>query len=140
MRTRYFHTAAFGVAVMLLCVGCSESAPSLSGTITYNGAPVADGYVRFSPAASGTSFAAKITGGKYQADKVYTGQYTVLVTANTSVAGPRTREEAAAQRPGASTAAPAPAIPENAEGNGQTVEITGGAQTLDFALTGPPRQ
>jgi hypothetical protein len=137
---RIFHTAAIGVTVMLLCVGCSDSAPSLSGTITYNGAPVANGYVTFSPTASGTSFAAKITGGTYQADKVYTGQYSALVTANTNVAGPRTREEAAAQRPGASQATPAPAIPETAEGNGQIVEITGGAQTLDFALTGPPRQ
>ena len=33
--------------------------------------------------------------------------------------------------------AAASVIPENAEGNNQTVEITEGQQTLDFALTGP---
>ena len=135
MRTHRFRliTPAFSV-LFLLSIGCSETAPSLSGTVTYNGAPVADGYVTFSPTGSGTSFAAKITGGKYNADKIYTGQFQALVTASPNAPAPRTREEAAAQRPAAT---PAPAIPENAQGNGRTVEITGGQQTLDFALTAP---
>jgi hypothetical protein len=34
---------------------------------------------------------------------------------------------------------PADYIPEDAEGNSQTVEIESGANTLDFALKGPPR-
>jgi hypothetical protein len=30
-------------------------------------------------------------------------------------------------------------IPEDAAGNNQTFDIQGGAQTIDFAITGPPR-
>jgi hypothetical protein len=55
---------------------------------------------------------------------------------------PKTREEAerlAKAQAGAPPQSPN-YIPENAQGNGQTVEITAGDQTLDFALTGPPRK
>jgi hypothetical protein len=132
-------TVAPLIAVALLCIGCDDAGPALSGSVTYNGSPVADGDVAFTPIESGTSFGAKITGGKYQADKVYTGQYRALITASPQTQAPNTREEAAKARQSPQNQPAAPLIPADAEGNNQTVEIKPGEQTLDFALTGPPR-
>ncbi|HEX6964029.1 MAG TPA: hypothetical protein VF175_19330, partial [Lacipirellula sp.] len=123
----------------LLSIGCEDAAPSLSGSVTYNGSPVADGNIAFTPIEAGTSFGAKITGGSYQADKVYEGQYRVLVSASSDAQVPKTREEAQKMRQSGQNQPAATLIPADAEGNGQTVEITGGEQTLDFALTGPPQ-
>jgi hypothetical protein len=123
------------LAVAVISLGCGEAKPRVSGSVTYNGQPVADGYVTFRPTGSGTSFAAQITGGKYVADTVYPGQYQAVVTASEDAPVPKSREDAASRR--SAPASAAPAIPDDAQGNNQTVEITAGEQTLDFTLTSP---
>jgi hypothetical protein len=123
--------------IIVAAVGCGgEAASSLSGSVTFNGQPVKNGYVTFTPAESGNSFGAKIVDGQYTADKAGTGTFIAIVRAEAADA-PQTREDyqSTAARPGAAVAPPP--IPENAQGNGQTVEITGGGQTLDFTLTAP---
>lgn len=124
------------IVALSLASGCSSGGDRLQGSVTYNGAPVKNGYITFSPVGSGTSLGAKIADGLYQIDDPRAGQYKVMVRAEHEVQAARTREEAARQ----AAANPSPQkelIPENAQGNGQTVEITSGEQTLDFALTGP---
>jgi hypothetical protein len=125
---------------LALLPGCGSggSETAVTGAVTYNGAPVESGVITFSPIGGGTSFGAKIEGGKYRPDKVYSGEYRVMIMATQSASAPRSREEA--QQQGASPTKTPNYIPENAEGNGQTVEIKPGDQTLDFALTGPPRK
>jgi hypothetical protein len=123
-------------------LGCGGSAgPKLEGAVAYNGEPVVSGALSFMPVAGGTPFGAQVVDGRYVADKPSTGKFKVLVTGNRITTVPKTREEAdalAKQNEGKSL--PANYIPEDAAGNAQEVEITGAAQTLDFALTGPPRE
>jgi hypothetical protein len=124
----------------IISAGCAKNQnPTVTGSVTYNGQPVESGYVSFSPTASGTSVGAKIVDGKYTAEKAHPGQFRVLVQATSGTPAPKTRVEA--EKRAASRAAARPNyIPENAEGNGQTVEIKAGEQTIDIALKGPPRQ
>jgi hypothetical protein len=134
------------ISVMLLTVGvaaavagCGQS-NTLSGTVTYNGEPVQQGYLRFASAdGSGPGFGAEVVDGKYSTDKVRLGKHTVHVR-GLQDAPPMTREQQMDWRKhGNRYGLPVDYIPEDAEGNGQTVEIATGAKTLDFALKGPPR-
>jgi hypothetical protein len=135
------------VAVTLMAlagaVGCGQGAStSLSGSVTYNGAPVENGSVSFAPVGGGTSFGAEIVDGRYAAEKPTPGKFQVLIRADRPAQIVKTREEAERQLE-ANAGNPlvsANYIPEDAAGNGQQVEIKSGSQTLDFALTGPPRQ
>lgn len=120
----------------IVAVGCGETSTTLTGAATYNGAPVESGTITFTPSASGTPFGGKIVDGKYAVEKATAGKYTVIVRADRNNEGPLTREQAAQP----SSSSPPNYIPEDAAGNSQTVDVTGGAQTLDFALTGPPRK
>jgi phage tail sheath gpL-like len=138
------HRLAIAVllAAMFAVIGCGggDSAQLVSGSVTYNGQPVENGYITFSPTSAGQSFAAPIVGGKYRSDKAATGQFQILITATNDAPIAASREEAAKQSAERRKKSPPQHIPEDAAGNGQTVEIKDGAQTLDFALTGPPRQ
>src|SRR6218665_3244373 len=129
---------AMGVALACIAMpGCGGNAsPELSGNVTYNGAPVESGTVAFTPAGgAGVPFGAKISAGKYTAEKATAGSFVAVVSADSANAGPLTREQAAQQK----SATSPNYIPENATGNSQTVEVVIG-QPLDFAITGPPRK
>lgn len=124
-------------AACLAALGCSggDGSTALSGSVTYNGAPVESGSIVFTPEGAGTTFGAQVVDGKYTAEKASIGKFTALVRADRANAGPMTREQAAQQ-----TNAPPPNyIPETAEGNTRTIEITEVGQTIDFTITGPPR-
>jgi hypothetical protein len=131
--------------VLLIAVGLSASAgcqqgPSVSGTVTYNGQPVEKGSVKFASAdGSGPGFGATIVDGKYTAEKVKLGPHIAQIRGLTDPP-PMTREEFLKARQSANRYnLPINYIPEDAEGNNQSVEIKDGSQTLDFAVTGPPR-
>jgi hypothetical protein len=130
------------LTAMLTIVGCGggNSAQVVSGSVTYNGQPVENGYITFSPTSAGQSFAAPIVGGKYKSDKAAAGQFQVLITATMDAPIAASREEAAKQSAERRKKGPPQHIPEDAAGNGQTLEVKSGDQVLDFALTGPPRQ
>jgi hypothetical protein len=119
--------------------GCGQS-NSLSGKVTYNGEPVQSGSVRFdSSDGSGPGFGAEVADGKYSTDKVRLGKHRVYVR-GLQDAPPMTREQQMdSRKSGNRYGLPVDYIPEDAEGNGQTVEITSGSNTLDFELKGPPR-
>ena len=135
MRLTLLQLALLGLLVAPLA-GCGGGdSSSLTGKVTYNGAPVEAGSVTFMPEGSGTPFGGIIVDGAYTAEKVNAGKFRALVKANAVSTGPLTREQAAEM-----AKAPSPNyIPENAAGNAQSVEVTGGGQVLDFTITGPPR-
>ena len=119
---------------LLGCGGDSDSA-SLTGSVSYNGAAVESGTISFMPQGPGTPFGGKIVAGNYTAEKANAGKFIALISADAGDSAPRTREEAEQRRN-----APSPNyIPEKAEGNSKSIDVTGGGQALDFAITGPPR-
>ncbi|QDT74451.1 hypothetical protein I41_36470 [Lacipirellula limnantheis] len=127
------------VASLSGCGGSGE--PKLEGAVTYNGEPVASGSLSFMPVAGGTPFGAKVVDGRYVADKPSTGKFKVMVSGNRITTVPKTREEAdALARQNQGRSLPANYIPEDAAGNAQEVNVSGGGETLDFAITGPPRE
>ena len=138
---RYRQIAVLLMAVGVSCVaGCRQS-HSISGTVTYNGQPVEMGSVTFASAdGSGPGFGAQVVQGQYDAVKVRLGRHVAFVRGLTD-APILTKEESIKLREQQDNryGLPVDYISENADGNGQTVEIKGGRQTLDFALKGPPR-
>jgi len=135
--------AALIFGSLILVGGCGQGASStVTGSVTYNGAPVETGVVSFTSDDAASSFAADIVSGQYTAKEARPGSYKATVQA-TSAAAKATTSRESFQQQGQTSAGKQESpnyIPENAEGNGQTVEIKDGDQTLDFALTGPPRK
>ncbi len=130
---------AGGTACLLLLAGvagCNQNgAAGLSGSVTYNGEPVKKGTVAFAP--KGGNMAAltvPITDGKYSSSEITPGEFTVSVQGDRMDSGPLTREQAAKLGN-----LPPSYIPADAQGNGQTVNVSGDGQTLDLTITGPPR-
>jgi hypothetical protein len=132
----------------LLLTGCNRN-NSLHGNVTYNGEPVEKGSISFRPLdGNGPGFGAQIVDGKYLADKARLGKHVALVRGVRTTVAPQTTEQAIQQFKEAKAAGKttldhfgqaADYIPENGEGNSQTVDVEGGKQSLDFALKGPPR-
>jgi hypothetical protein len=129
------------LGICLASSGCSaQTKTSVSGSVTYNGAPVEHGVVTFEAADGGSSFGAPIAKGQYAADDADTGQFKAVIRAGAAPASASSRDAFQQQARTKNDQDSANYIPTDAEGNSQTVEITDGEQTLDFALTGPPRQ
>jgi len=132
------------ILMIVVCVCCSAGcrrSDSLSGKVTYNDKPVEMGSVRFDSAdGSGPAFGAQVVNGEYKADKVQLGRHMVYVR-GLGKAPVLTKEESIKLREKHDNryGLPVDYIPENADGNGGTVEIKGGKQSMDFALKGPPR-
>jgi hypothetical protein len=140
--------AALLVAV-LCAAGCGDQGSSIKGTVTYNGDPVESGTISFRPPdGQGQVFAARIVEGAYEIPEAVPGSRQVAIRGTKKVKLALSTEESAraaqeaqaAGNPGGiHVSEAADYIPEDAEGNNQTVEVTSGDQTLDFNLKGPPR-
>jgi hypothetical protein len=140
---------AIGLVLLasLVVGGCQQSS-TVEGTVTYNGEPVKSGSIAFQPAGGGGSgFGAEIVDGKYVVKNAQPGKHTVLIRGVREQVAPQSTEEAIRQYEEAKAAGkatldhygqPADYIPDDAEGNGQTVDVELGG-TLNFALKGPPR-
>lgn len=121
-----------------LLVGCQQS-DLLQGKVTYNGEAVKKGSITFLSAdGEGSGFSAQIADGAYASDRLKLGKHIAIVR-GVENAGPVSKEESIKQRQTNPHGLARDYIPEDAKGNSQRVDITGGAQTLDFALEGPPR-
>ena len=77
---------AFGV-LMAMCAGCggAPETTAVSGGVTFDGEPVAEGQVAFEPQSGGRMAYAVISGGKYATAKdrgVEPGRYLVRITAS----------------------------------------------------------
>ncbi len=131
-----------------LAIGCNQGV-GVVGTVTYNGEAVEKGSIAFMPAdGKGQPFGAMIVDGRYVADKPTAGKRIATIRGLKKINFGRTSEEslknyeeakAGGKEWAGNVSEPTDYIPEAAEGNSQTVEITAGQQTLDFTITGPPR-
>jgi hypothetical protein len=113
---------------VLFLAGCKKSA-EVSGTVTFKGKALANGYITFFPAgADGNAAGAKITAGKYTLTDIPPGKRRVLITSHAEV-----KEDNSAGAPRISLL-PHERIPADAKGNNKIVEVQAGTQTINFDL------
>jgi hypothetical protein len=141
-------TRRFTILVLVIAAfaGCSQEGGTISGSVTFNGQPVEAGSISFRPAdGMGQILAARIENGNYSIAGATPGGRTVAIRGTKKVklalsseesARAAAAAEAAGNQAGVHIGDPADYIAEDAEGNNSTVELTGGDQTLDFALKG----
>lgn len=140
--------AAAVLAAAVLPAGCSPSGATATGEVTYDGQPVGDGYITFTPTGgSGRDTGAPISGGKYTVSGLTPGPMVVKVIAVKKVNFASSSEEmmkkaAEARQTGKTTGLvdPADTIPDTAEGNNAKVDISPGENKLDFHLKPPVRK
>jgi hypothetical protein len=131
-----------------LLAGCGSSLATCSGEVTYDGKPVGDGYITFTPAdGKGKDAGGPITGGRYTVSGLPPGPKVVKVIAVKKVNFASTSEEMQRKAAKARKAGdydglvdPADTIPDSAEGNNARVEIAPGDNRLDFHLKKPARK
>jgi hypothetical protein len=140
-----------GLSIALLCLaGCEQDSTTVTGKVTYNGQPVEEGAITFRPAdGKGQAFGASITNGAYTAENGSPGSRTAVIMGVKKINFGMSTEEATRKADAAQAAGKAWAghlseaadyIPEDAQGNSKVVEIEPREQTIDFEITGPPRQ
>lgn len=139
------HTAALLTGVLLGISGCG-AATTVSGTVTYEGEPIEEGWVTFMPVdGSGSEAGAKITDGEYHVEEITPGEKTVQVVGVKEVPWVASSEEMERQSrenpklvgDGRDLVYPADTVPPDAEGNNQRVTVKEGPQTLNFGLKKP---
>lgn len=147
-RVRMLVAAVTLAAAAGLLSGCGSSLGSVSGEVTYEGKPVGDGYITFTPSdGKGKDTGGPITSGHYQVSGLPPGPKVVKVIAVKQVNFASSSEEmmqraAEARKLGSHDGLvdPADTIPENAEGNNAKVDVKSGAQTHDFVLKAPAKR
>lgn len=83
MRGSRFGAAGAFFAAVVLVVGCAGDGDfgDVSGTVSYDGIPIEDGQVKFTPAdGKGSTGGGTIKGGKYSAAKVPIGNMKVYIS------------------------------------------------------------
>jgi hypothetical protein len=137
--------ATVAAAVLFAAAGCGEGGGTVSGEVTYDGQPVKNGYVSFTPAdGKGAAVGGPITDGRYSVEKVPPGKKVVKVEA-ADKAGPSIQTTEELERfsrenkgkIGPSGIIPTDTVPPDAEGNNQSFEVKSGAQTLNLTLKKP---
>jgi hypothetical protein len=131
--------------IVLVCLasavltGCQKKT-SVTGAVTYNAKPIENGYISFSPKSSGITIASEVKDGKYSISEVVPGSYTAIIVGTKKLNHYSSSAEAYANaaKSGGHVAEAADYIAPDASGNNKQVDINPGAQTLDFAVTGPP--
>jgi hypothetical protein len=145
-RYRTWTTVALVTAAIGLQSGCSSSSlATVSGQVTYDGQPVADGFITFTPAdGKGAEAGGQIVNGKYELTRVQPGPKVVKVIGVKKVNFASTSDEmmrkaAVARKSGNHDGLvdPADTIPEAAEGNNAKIDITAGDNKHDLRLSKP---
>ena len=136
------------LAGALAVAGCGRSAGTITGTVTYKGAPLKGGSVMFTPAAGGQAGPVSVAigqDGTYAAEKVPVGDVTVTVDTSYLKPAPRTgpREDQAPpghenpNKPSASGGANYVPIPAKYADPAQTplkYTVKGGSQKYDIPI------
>jgi hypothetical protein len=118
---------------------------TVTGEVTYEAEPVADGMITLFPAdGKGPVFGGRIVDGEYRIENVSPGRKIVQVQAVKVVPFVRSSEEMArraavnrAKGDGSGLIDPADTIPANAIGNNSTVDVKSGKNELSIRLTKP---
>ena len=138
LQTRCGIYLALVLATSTFFIGCGKQG-GVTGSVTYNGQPVEFGTISFTPVdGRGPVFGGKIENGKFTVEPSYPGNKVVSVRGIRQQVLSQTREEAMKELKSGSANLP-DYIPEDAQGNGQEMEISEGGQTIDIVITGPPR-
>lgn len=129
-----------GLCVALLALSGCEKKTAITGNVTYNGVPVEDGYIAFTPKGSGRTVAGPIANGKFSIAEAVPGHYTATATGTRKINHYKTSAEAYANasKNGGHIAEAADYIAADAAGNSKEVDVNTGEQAFDFAITGPP--
>jgi hypothetical protein len=129
--------ASLCIIAVVVAGGC-EKKTSVTGKVTYNATPIENGYISFSPKGSGQTVAGPITDGKYAIEEAKPGHYTAIVVGRKKINHYSTSAEAYANAAkSAHVSEAADYIAEQADGNSKEVEFHAGAQSFDFAISGP---
>jgi hypothetical protein len=129
---RYPHLC---LVLLLLACGCGRST-TVSGTVTWEGKPLAKGWITFHPAdQKGVACGGEVIDGSYCVKQVPPGKKRVRLS-NLHEAE-RVTDKGGTQR--VRLLRSRDEIPADAVGNDQVVEVTGGTQVLDFELKKPSR-
>ena len=147
IRSKTQKIAALGAHALLFNAGCGGDSASISGTVTYAGKPVTRGVISVAPAnGKGKGEGAKIVNGKYAIQQIAPGQKRVTVVGLTGAdeaapaAAISSEDFAKGLGKNQSRSKETVEIPMDAEGNGQTVEIELGVQTVNFDLNPPTKE
>jgi hypothetical protein len=124
----------------LALAGCSGGGggATISGTVTFNGAPLEKGSITFTPEdGKGTPAGGMIENGKYTATGVTSGKNRVEIVSDAGVKYPSSQEEAArmkdAELRGKQIVGP------DDEGNNHVKDIKGN-ETINFDIKSRPRR
>ena len=113
--------------------GCGGTS-GVSGVVCYEGKPVERGYITFFPANGvGNTHGADITNGEFYLARRPVGKVRILVAAH-----PRVEAQPARANGPKAKLVSYDAVPANAIGNNQVIEITTDTQTLTIELRKPP--
>jgi hypothetical protein len=149
------------LAALLGCGGGSRPTADVKGEVTYEGKQVENGTITFTPLEGGPTVGGVIVDGKYVANNVTSGKNKVdISSAGDNANRPGKGQEAGAAyaermrvyevmktgsrtdairaaNSGGGTGGRAGAIPPNAVGNKQTIDVTPGKLNLNFDLFKP---
>jgi len=128
MRRFHFFRASFPILALglLAAVGCGSKGSTVSGTVTFNGKPVPEGYINFYPADGKSAPAGgAIKDGRYSVSNVAVGKNRVEVTSNPSGTAPSSMDESIKAK---ETKRSADTIALTDQGNSQTHEISGSTE------------
>jgi hypothetical protein len=116
----------------------AEPVGIVSGKITWDGLPVNNGHIEFHPVGEGQVQAAIINDSRFQLE-LPTGPRRVVVVAKDIVGYTIDRDEEGEPLENMYVAIQGNVAPEAfADGSVHRFEVTGGEQTYDISMTGPP--
>jgi hypothetical protein len=133
VRTMYH---SLGLVVVLMAIGCGGSGPKtkVSGSVTYNGKSVEDGYIVFRPAdGKGGDAGGPISGGNFSF-LVPSGPKVVIISNGAAPETGRVLTSEEASKMKADPKKGSEIIDPNAKGNNTKVDVSGTEQSLNFAL------
>jgi hypothetical protein len=136
--------ACFYAIFLVASCGCG-AASTVKGQVTYEGAPVTDGFVTFFPQSdNGPTAAAPIKDGAYSINTLLLGPHIAEITASKKINHAMSTEEMEAKFKAAKAKGNATGIVESGDlippiavNNRQTIDIKPGSQTVDFHLKKP---
>ncbi|MFM7243213.1 MAG: hypothetical protein ACKO40_03435 [Planctomycetaceae bacterium] len=130
-----FRRLAAGVALAAM-LGCGPTSSTVSGTVTFNGEPVASGAISLFPTdGKGSPAGGLIKDGRYTVTGVTPGEKTVQLSSPV-IAGTR-KDDYGNESRIAEELMPA----AWGRGSQHTITVTAGSNTQDFAVEGPdPRK
>jgi len=134
--------AALLLVPLVFVAGCGSSC-SVSGKVTWENAPLKNGWITFTPAdGKGPISGAPIKDGHYAVGDLQPGPRIVTIIGTKDVPFARSSddmrkmfEEGKAKGDASGLIDPADIVPPDADGNNANIDLVPGAQTRDFALT-----